>query len=356
MDLSRFRLLDEEEEELQAPTIEAPAVAPVPRPLNPALLEYLNSKNAPKEMTPEELSENERVSSGQELLGNLGLALGGAKRRPMYEGFLVDAKQRAGAPGLRNKAVQEFLLNKHKIGQDAEQMAWEREKFGLGEGAKKAAAENRRQQELEDATRQRGERIDDLKFQAAEAERRAHIMAGARAAERLPETVTNLRKEFDALPEVKEFKAADANLASMTQYVTAPSAAGDIALAYSFIKMQDPGSTVGTGELASVSNAGGVSEAVRNYYNKALRGERLTPEQRADFFKQAKAIHSSKKAKRDATARRYQGLGKKAGGAAEDVAEIGTDGQREPEVVERRLLEDGRVIERLSDGSKRIKE
>lgn len=65
------------------------------------------------------------------------------------------------------------------------------------------------------------------------------------------------------------------------------SAAGDIALVYGFMKMVDPTSAVREGEFATAQNAGSVPERVRAMYNRALSGQRLTPEVRADFVKQA---------------------------------------------------------------------
>lgn len=68
-----------------------------------------------------------------------------------------------------------------------------------------------------------------------------------------------------------------------------PSAAGDLALIFSYMRMLDPGSTVREGEFANAQNAAGIPDQIRNMYNRAVSGERLNPNQRADFLKQAKA-------------------------------------------------------------------
>ena len=60
-------------------------------------------------------------------------------------------------------------------------------------------------------------------------------------------------------------------------------AAADIALIFGFMKQQDPQSTVREGEFATAQNSGGIPDAVRNAYNKAISGQRLQPAQRADF-------------------------------------------------------------------------
>lgn len=60
-------------------------------------------------------------------------------------------------------------------------------------------------------------------------------------------------------------------------------AAGDMALIYNLMKMFDPGSVVRETEFATAQNAAGVPDQVRNTYNRLLSGERLNPNQRADF-------------------------------------------------------------------------
>jgi hypothetical protein len=69
-----------------------------------------------------------------------------------------------------------------------------------------------------------------------------------------------------------------------------PSAAGDLALIFNFMKMLDPGSVVRESEFATAANAAGVPERVRNQFNKVVTGERLGVTQRADFLNQAKKI------------------------------------------------------------------
>lgn len=84
-----------------------------------------------------------------------------------------------------------------------------------------------------------------------------------------------------------------------------PSAAGDLALIFNFMKMLDPGSTVREGEFATAQNAAGVPERVRNSWNKAVNGERLSEPQRQDFLNQAKGLYGKAKSQRDATRTSY---------------------------------------------------
>jgi len=66
-----------------------------------------------------------------------------------------------------------------------------------------------------------------------------------------------------------------------------PSAAGDLALIFNYMKVLDPGSTVREGEFATAQNSGSIPEIIWAKYNKIQSGERLAPDQRADFVDRA---------------------------------------------------------------------
>ncbi len=70
-----------------------------------------------------------------------------------------------------------------------------------------------------------------------------------------------------------------------------PSAAGDLALVFNYMKILDPGSVVRESEFATASNAAGVPDRIRNTYNRVLNGERLADNQRADFVDRAKKLY-----------------------------------------------------------------
>lgn len=86
------------------------------------------------------------------------------------------------------------------------------------------------------------------------------------------------------------------------------SAAGDMSLVFAYMKMLDPGSTVREGEFAMAENARGVPETIQNMYNKILKGERLTPEQRKSFMDQAGLIYKRDRASHDQHVKNYQGF------------------------------------------------
>jgi hypothetical protein len=74
-----------------------------------------------------------------------------------------------------------------------------------------------------------------------------------------------------------------------------PSAAGDLSLIFGFMKILDPASVVRETEFANAQNAAGVPDQIRNQYNNILSGERLNPNQRTDFIRQARELAKSQK-------------------------------------------------------------
>lgn len=61
-------------------------------------------------------------------------------------------------------------------------------------------------------------------------------------------------------------------------------AMGDISMIYNYMKTLDPASTVREGEAATVQNAAGVPDRIRNYWNAIQSGQRLTEPQRAEIL------------------------------------------------------------------------
>jgi hypothetical protein len=104
---------------------------------------------------------------------------------------------------------------------------------------------------------------------------------------------TDLRKEFIA--QSKDYALQNDAIGRISAAAKDPSAAGDLALIFSFMKVQDPGSTVREGEFATAQNAGGVPDRAIAAYNKVLSGERLSPDQRKDFVNSANKLYAQAK-------------------------------------------------------------
>jgi hypothetical protein len=88
----------------------------------------------------------------------------------------------------------------------------------------------------------------------------------------------------------KSLKLVDASYKKILAAGNKGTAAGDMSLIFSFMKILDPGSTVREGEFANAQNAAGLPDKAVNFYNQTLKGTRLGPEQRADFISNAKDL------------------------------------------------------------------
>lgn len=156
-----------------------------------------------------------------------------------------------------------------------------------------------------------GLRQQELEAQAAERERKRQ--------ERTQDDETGMRREFMSNPVAKSYFEAEVGYNKMQAAARDPSAAGDISLIFGFMKTMDPGSTVREGEFASAQNAAGVPERVRAMANSLINGQRLTPEQRADFMRTAEGQFGAYRNAYQGLVRSYQGLAGQTGASPDRV-------------------------------------
>jgi len=112
---------------------------------------------------------------------------------------------------------------------------------------------------------------------------------GGPAKEKTFEHSEKLRKEF--LKVTGDFAKQNDSYGRILASAKDPSAAGDLALIFNYMKVLDPGSVVRESEFATASNAAGVPERLRAQYNRILSGERLSHVQRADFVNRAQKLY-----------------------------------------------------------------
>ena len=103
---------------------------------------------------------------------------------------------------------------------------------------------------------------------------------------------TTLLTKVQGDNDIQKFQVVRDAWASMQKApITGP---GDISLIYSFMRINDPGSTVREGEFATAENAGGVPAKIRNLYNKVKDGQRLDIATRNDFMRTAHQIYRAR--------------------------------------------------------------
>ena len=92
-----------------------------------------------------------------------------------------------------------------------------------------------------------------------------------------------------------------------------PSAAGDLALIFNYMKMLDPGSTVREGEFATAQNSAGIPDRVKAMYNNTISGERLSDKTRKDFLSRSDMLYSRQLSTHKKLEKQFKGLAGKYG-------------------------------------------
>ena len=119
----------------------------------------------------------------------------------------------------------------------------------------------------------------------------------------------DLRREFNQLQEVKDFKNTRSAFYKVrgSAIKQNPNAQDDISLIFAYMKMLDPTSVVREGEFATAQNATSVPDAVRNMYNKAQTGQRLNPDQRLNMLRASEDIYRQTRSRYNEKAKEYRG-------------------------------------------------
>tara|TARA_R110000868_G_scaffold66014_13_gene197055 strand:+ start:838 stop:2418 length:1581 start_codon:yes stop_codon:yes gene_type:complete len=125
----------------------------------------------------------------------------------------------------------------------------------------------------------------DMKETTLEA---ARIAAGNKKEQKLTDKQTDFAEKIGKAVQNKEYEKYTKlhNVVSrMQDSAKNPSAQGDAALVYDFVKALDNESAVREGEISFVGAAASVPQRVQTYINRAYKGELLLPEQREEIMR-----------------------------------------------------------------------
>lgn len=122
-----------------------------------------------------------------------------------------------------------------------------------------------------------------------------------------------LRKEYNALPQIKAFGEVQNAFDQIQSGVNATSPAGDLAAATKFMKLLDPGSVVRESELGMAMAATGLLDRALQYKNYVLNGTKLSPSQRQDFLNVSTQLYNAAKARKDEIDSQYTDIARQGG-------------------------------------------
>jgi hypothetical protein len=119
----------------------------------------------------------------------------------------------------------------------------------------------------------------------------------------------DLRKEYNGLPDIKAYNEVNTAYKQIKVATERPSPANDLAAATKFMKLLDPNSVVRESELIMAVQASGLADRISNTGNRILKGEKLTPTQRKDFFDAATQFYKIAEDKKRAIDTQYTNIG-----------------------------------------------
>lgn len=122
-----------------------------------------------------------------------------------------------------------------------------------------------------------------------------------------------LRKEFEGLPEVKNYKQAYPAYAAVKDSVGRNTPQSDINLVYAIAKLYDPNSVVREGEYATVANSPNIPERIKGYAQYLAGGGRLSPETKKQILDEATGRMGTYEAEARKAKGSYEGIAKKRG-------------------------------------------
>lgn len=113
--------------------------------------------------------------------------------------------------------------------------------------------------------------------------------ANATAAQgRIAEATTGMRKEFDGLPEVKNYKQAYPAYAAIVDAAQRNTPQSDINLIYGIAKLYDPTSVVREGEYNTIAKNASIPDRIKGYAAGLVGGARLPETVRAQLLEEAR--------------------------------------------------------------------
>lgn len=322
---------------------EAPEAPPVnegvkPRSRFDVVREYLeaNRQQMPQPTTPE---VDVRAAADSDARRNFGASM-------LAAGQAFTGNRRAvGQMQSSNAQETQALAEREARKRELEQWAANRERQRMGEagllGQALSADEMAAQREASLGVQKERLKLDETKAtvadENADADRELKAKKGAGPKAPKPgqtfKDASALRKEFNALPEVKSFREASTSFDKIQRAAATPSAAGDLSLIFAYMKVLDPGSTVREGEFAAAAAAAGADQRLLGAIEKVRSGQKLTPEQRADFVARAKDLYAAQRAQYDTQAALYRRLAEKQGADPDDIVGAG-EVKAEPPAVQ----------------------
>lgn len=153
---------------------------------------------------------------------------------------------------------------------------------------------------------------------------REALAARAKLIDQQREETDKLRKEFSALPEVKNYSLIDTAARVVTKAVKDPSAVATQELVRRAVQLIEPGMAVREGEQAAIMSSQSIPDQFKGQLQKALTGEGgLQEDVRAGILRIAQRAYESQAERYKATKDFYEGIAKERNLPTKSISYLG---------------------------------
>ena len=122
---------------------------------------------------------------------------------------------------------------------------------------------------------------------------------------------TELRNDFNNLPQVKSWNIVEPKLISAREAAKDTSGGSDLNMIYALGTVLDPNSVVREGELHLASDTGSLGQKIAGYYKSVNQGGKLTPEVKQDLLRQIESRTFAQRQQYEAAKKKYTEIAKK---------------------------------------------
>lgn len=162
---------------------------------------------------------------------------------------------------------------------------------------------------------------------------------------------TEVRKEFNDLPEVKNYKMAFPAYKAISEAATRSNPQADISLIYGLAKLYDPTSVVREGEYNTIANSQAIPEWLKGQAQAVMGGGRLTPETKRQIMTEATGRVVTYQTEFEKARKTYESVVKDRGGDPAKVFTPVGEKVNQPKTIKQTGTYNGRKVIQYSDGS-----
>lgn len=259
----------------------------------------------------ETLADATSQSTGPGMMGGMMQAAGGAIRA-------VGAQRAPSIAEAQGGYIKRGMSETERIREDEREARQRTTTETLAQRKEQAEAERLARAQMQEdkakADLERARESNNLRRDLGRIAASGRSAAGdERRSNRNDQLATRLRGQYEKHPAVKNADLIASSLENVKAAAQQPDAAGDLSMLFAYMKILDPNSVVRETEFANAENAAGIPDRIKNLWNRAKTGQRLTVEQRREFVTRSEQLGAGARRLLAQQNKRYTGIAEKQG-------------------------------------------